>query len=65
MPEVLGVAAFEISHPMLLLVLMEAGDAALHGGSPVAEGWRPAPPERQTNAGADAVPGRWLAVVRP
>jgi hypothetical protein len=32
MADVLVVAAFELSHPVLLLVLMEADDAALHGG---------------------------------
>jgi hypothetical protein len=36
MPDVLGVAALELSHPVLLLVLMEANDAALHAGSLVA-----------------------------
>jgi len=37
MPDVSGMAAFELSHPVLLLVLMEADNAALHGGSLVAQ----------------------------
>jgi hypothetical protein len=37
MPEVLMVAALKLSHPVLLLVLMEASNAALPGGSLVAE----------------------------
>jgi hypothetical protein len=36
MPDVLVVAAFELSHPVLLLVLMEADNAAHHGGSLIA-----------------------------
>jgi hypothetical protein len=37
MPDMLGVAALKLSHPVLLIVLMEADNAALHGGSSVAE----------------------------
>jgi hypothetical protein len=37
MPDMLVVAALELSHPVLLIVLMEADNAALHGGSSVAE----------------------------
>lgn len=33
----LVVAAFELSHPVLLLILMEADNAAFHGRSLVAE----------------------------
>jgi hypothetical protein len=33
MPDVLGVAAFELSHPVLRLVLMETDNAALHSGA--------------------------------
>jgi hypothetical protein len=32
MPGMLVVAALKLSHPVLLLVLMEANNAALHGG---------------------------------
>jgi hypothetical protein len=31
MPDVLIVAALKLSHPMLLLVLVEVDNAALHG----------------------------------
>ena len=31
MPDMLVVAALELSHPLLLLVLMKADNAALHG----------------------------------
>jgi hypothetical protein len=37
MPDMLVVAALELSHPVLLIVLMEADNAALHGCSLVAE----------------------------
>jgi hypothetical protein len=37
MPDMLVVTALELSHPVLLVVLMEADDAALHGCSLVAE----------------------------
>ena len=30
MPDMLGVAALELSHPVLLIVLMKADNAALH-----------------------------------
>jgi hypothetical protein len=33
MPDMLVVAALELSHPVLLIVLMEADNAALHGCS--------------------------------
>jgi hypothetical protein len=36
MPDMLVVAALKLSHPVLLLVLMEADNVALHGGSLVA-----------------------------
>jgi hypothetical protein len=36
MPNMLVVAALELSHPVLLIVLMETNNAALHGGSLVA-----------------------------
>jgi hypothetical protein len=36
MPDMLIVAALELSDPVLLIVLMEADNAALHGCSPVA-----------------------------
>jgi hypothetical protein len=36
MPDMLVVTARELSHPVLLIVLMEADDAALHGFSLVA-----------------------------
>jgi hypothetical protein len=36
MPDMLVVAAFEFRHPVLLIVLMEADNAALHGCSFVA-----------------------------
>ena len=36
MPDMLGVAALKLSHPVLLIVLIEANNAALHGGSLVA-----------------------------
>jgi hypothetical protein len=36
MPDMLVVAALELSHPVLLIVLMEADHAALHGCSLVA-----------------------------
>jgi len=36
MPDMLVVTALELSHPVLLIVLMEADDAALHGCSLVA-----------------------------
>jgi len=42
MPDMSVVAALELSHPVLLLVLMEANHAALHGGSLVVS--RPASP---------------------
>jgi hypothetical protein len=37
MPDMLVVAALERSHPVLRIVLMEADNAALHGGSLVPE----------------------------
>ena len=37
MPDMLVVAALELSYPVLLIVLMEADNAALHGCSLVAE----------------------------
>jgi hypothetical protein len=37
MPDVLIVAAVELRHPVLLIVLMEADNAALHTGSSVAQ----------------------------
>jgi hypothetical protein len=36
MPDMLVVAALELSHPVLLIVLMEADNAALHGRALVA-----------------------------
>jgi hypothetical protein len=36
MPDMLVVAALELSHPVLLIVLMKADNAALHGVSLVA-----------------------------
>jgi hypothetical protein len=36
MPDMLVVAALELSHPVMFIVLMEAHDAALHGWSLVA-----------------------------
>jgi hypothetical protein len=36
MPNMLVMAALELSHPVLLIVLMETNNAALHGGSLVA-----------------------------
>jgi len=33
MPDVLVMAAIQLSHPVLLIVLMEADNAALHGCS--------------------------------
>ncbi len=36
MPDMLGMAALKLSHPVLLIVLIEANNAALHGGSLVA-----------------------------
>jgi hypothetical protein len=44
MPDMSIVAALKLSHPVLLLVLMEADDAALHGGSRVAERFASAGP---------------------
>jgi hypothetical protein len=37
MPDMLVVAALELSHPVLLIVLIEADNAALHGCSLVVE----------------------------
>jgi len=61
MPDVLVVAALELSYPVLLIVLMEADNAALHGCSLVAQRRSSAdqsrPPRLRTSGG---IARRWV-----